>query len=404
MCGPAVRRSHACPRFSSAAIRGAATGRHVSATTSAVTVPSIGSACSGLSIAEGSVTCLACGLCPGLARRVACGSRAHRKNCQVVVPSAGQTHGMSAQEPDRLRELLDAVLEGTDDPAGAPPRRLDEMAQDVFSSPYHFSRLLSRATGEPPVAMRRRVLLERAAWQLDHGMSVTGAAWAAGYESVEGFSRAFSRAFGRSPSTPSGESHWLPAPNGIHFHPPMSLWVRVEEQPMNPLAEQMVAHDLDDTRALLEITKGLAQDELCAIRQPGTTVLPWDGPEESIAAVLEHLVFTKEVWLAAIDGLEQPARDDTITVTRLLARHDAVAPRWLETIRDIDRRGAWNDRLIDALCDPPESFVLSAVVAHVLTYSAHRRQLVRRMLVAAGHEVDDGDPIMWLRTQRGETA
>jgi AraC family transcriptional regulator len=304
---------------------------------------------------------------------------------------------------DRLRELLDAVLEGTQDD-DASPRRLGEMADGAFSSPYHFSRLLSRATGEPPVAMRRRVMLERAAWQLARGTTVTDAAWAAGYESVEGFSRAFTRAFGRSPSSPASGSHWLPAPNGIHFHPPMSLWIRAEEQPMNPLAEQMVAHDLDDTEALLEIAKGLTAEAFRATRQPGTVVLPWDGPEESIAAVLEHQVFTKEVWLASIEGGDMPPRDDAPDAARLLERHHAIAPAWLAAVRDIDRRGAWDDRLIDALCDPPESFVISSVIAHVLTYAAHRRQMVRRMLAAAGREVDHGDPIMWLRAQRGETA
>lgn len=304
---------------------------------------------------------------------------------------------------DRLRELLDAVLEGTESAAGEERRRLDDMAHDAASSPYHFTRLLSRATGEPPVAMRRRVLLERAAWQLANGTSVTDAAWVAGYGSVEGFSRAFARAFGRPPSRPARGSHWLPAPNGIHFHPPTSLWVRAEEQPMNPLTEQLVAHDLDDTAALLDLAKGLTDAEFRAIRQPGTVVLSWDGPEESIAAVLDHQVFTKEVWLASIEGLDLPPRDDAPDAARLLERHDAVAPRWLAAVRDIDRRGAWNDRLIDALCDPPESFVMSSVIAHVLTYGAHRRQLVRHMLAAAGREVDDGDPIMWLRARRGET-
>ena len=309
---------------------------------------------------------------------------------------------MSEKGRDRLRELLDAVLEGTQHEE-ATPRRLGEMADEAFSSPYHFSRLLSRATGEPPVAMRRRVMLERAAWQLARGTSVTDAAWAAGYESLEGFSRAFTRAFGRSPSSPATGSHWLPAPNGIHFHPPTSLWVRAEEQQMNPLTEQMVAHDLDDTTALLLAAKGLAPEELLAERHPGNVVLSWDGPEPSIGAVLEHHIYTKEVWLAAIDGLDLPRRDAVPEIARLVERHDAVAARWLAAVRDIDRRGAWNDRLIDALCDPPESFVMSSVVAHVLTYAAHRRQLVRRMLIAAGREVDDGDPIMWLRAQRGET-
>ena len=172
---------------------------------------------------------------------------------------------------------------------------------------------------------------------------------------------------------------------------------------MNPLTEQMVGHDLDDTAALLEIAKGLSGDEFRAVRLPGMVVLSWDGPEESIGAVLEHQGFAKEVWLAAIEGLDMPPRDDVPDSGRLLERHEAVVPRWLEADRDINRRGAWNDRLIDALCDPPESFVMSSVIAHVLTYSAHRRQLVRHMLTA-GRTVDHGDPIMWLRAQRGLTS
>lgn len=302
---------------------------------------------------------------------------------------------MTETRRDRLRELLDAVLDDGN-------RTLGEMAGDAYVSPYHFNRLLSRGAGEAPVTMRRRVMLERAAWELRQGATVTDAAWSAGYESVEGFSRAFTRAFGHPPSTPAG-SHWLPAPNGIHFHPPMSLWVHTTEQPMNPLTEQLVAHDLDDTRHLIELAKGLPEEEFRAARLPGTTVLSWDGAEESIAAVLEHQVFTKEVWLASIEGSDMPPRDEQADAAALLDRHDAVAPRWLETVRDIDRRGAWDDRLIDALCDPPESFVMSSVVAHVLTYAAHRRQLVRHLLRAAGHPADQGDPITWLRAQRGET-
>ena len=67
-------------------------------------------------------------------------------------------------------------------------------------------------------------------------------------------------------------------------------------------------------------------------------------------------------------------------------------------VRDIERRDAWDDRIVDALCEPPESFVLGSIVAHVLTYSAHRRSAVRAMLRELGVEADDGDPIDWLAT------
>jgi AraC family transcriptional regulator len=296
---------------------------------------------------------------------------------------------------DRLRELLDAVLEEEN-------RTLEEMAGDAFSSPYHFSRLLSHDAGEAPVAMRRRVMLERAAWQLRHGSTVTDAAWDAGYESVEGFSRAYARAFAHPPSTRAA-GHWLPAPNGIHFHPPMSLWVHTTEQTMNPLTEQLVHHDLDDTRFLLEQAKGMTEVDFRRPRIRGLAVTSWEGTEESVADVLEHHVFTKEVWLAAIEGTDFPPRDEHADAATLYDRHEAAAARWLAVVRDIERRGAWDDRLVDALCDPPESFVMSSVVAHVLTYAAHRRQLARHLLRDAGLDPGDGDPINWLRAQRGET-
>jgi AraC-like DNA-binding protein len=301
----------------------------------------------------------------------------------------------SSSGRDRLRELLDAVLDENH-------QTLGEMAGGAYSSPYHFSRQLSRGAGEAPVAMRRRVMLERAAWQLRNGTSVTDAAFVAGYESVEGFSRAFARAYGHPPSVPPRrDGHWLPAPNGIHFHPPTSLWVHTTEQPMSPLTEQLVAQDLDDTRDLLDRAKQLTEEEYRATRLPGSSVLGFDGPDESIAEVLTHIVFTKEVWLAAIEGTDFPPEraDDPAT---LIARHEEVAPRWRGVVADIERRGAWDDRLVDALCDPPESFVMSSVVSHVLTFSIARRQLVRQFIRSGGGEIDEGDPITWLRRQMGE--
>lgn len=281
-------------------------------------------------------------------------------------------------------------------------RSLDDMAGGAHVSAFHFSRTLSRETHEPPVAMRRRVLLERAAWQLRQGSSVADAAWAAGYDSVDGFSRAYSRAFGHPPSRPAAR-HWLPAPNGIHFHPPISLWVDSTERVANPLTEQLVRHDVDDTRALLEYAKGLTDAELRGVGLPGARVLEWDGVEETIGDVLARLVHSKEVWLAAIEGRDTPQRPEDPSISDLIDRYDAAAGSWIAMVRDLEARGGWGDRLIDALCEPPESFVMSSVVAHVLTFSAHRRQLVRHMLRAAGHEVGSGDPIMWLRRHRQES-
>ncbi|AOD20473.1 helix-turn-helix transcriptional regulator [Rhodococcus sp. D-6] len=312
---------------------------------------------------------------------------------------------------DRLRELLDAVLDENN-------ATLERMAQHAYASQWHFSRTFAVGTGESPVALRRRVMLERAAWQLRHGSSVTDAAFAAGYDSVEGFARAFVRAYGyppseaarvlgtgrRDPGAPAPVDHWLPAPNGVHFHPPTNLWVEEDGErstaPDYPAAEvlaQMVQHDLADTRYLLERATELDDDERDRIRFPGLVVLEWDGPEESVSRVLGNLVRAKEMWLASMAGADHPEDSDN-GIDSLTVRFEDVAPRWVETIRDIHRRGAWGDVLIDALCDPPESFVLGGVVAHVLTFAAHRRQLARHMMRAVGLDVDHGDPLDWNRS------
>jgi AraC family transcriptional regulator len=117
---------------------------------------------------------------------------------------------------DRLRELIDVVLDSLDEP-GADGRAL---AQRAHFSRDHLDRLLAAATGESPVALRRRLLLERAAWQLRTGAAGAGdAAAAAGYGSLAAFSRAFARAHGVPPSefAGSGRPVELEAPNGIHF-------------------------------------------------------------------------------------------------------------------------------------------------------------------------------------------
>ncbi|GGC76678.1 AraC family transcriptional regulator [Hoyosella rhizosphaerae] len=244
------------------------------------------------------------------------------------------------------------------------------------------------------MALKRRVILERAAWRLRSGETVTDVAFSEGYESVEGFSRAFSRAFGFPPrDAGNAKSHWLSAPNGIHFHPPNALWVtEAERAPVADVTAVMVRHDVDDTGYLLRVAAELGEDDFHRTLMPGHVVLKWDGPEESIAQILDHMLWTKEVWLASIDGENMPPRLG-LDHSSLVARHGVVAPRWVQMAESVNP----SDTLIDAICDPPESFSLGSVIAHVVTFAAYRRQLVRQLLRRVGVEVNDGDPIMWLR-------
>ena len=310
----------------------------------------------------------------------------------------GRPYSVSVTDParrDRLRELLDAVVDAGNNDVG-------EMARSSFASEFHFSREVRRLTGESPAALRRRIMLERAAWRLLGGEKVATVAADEGWSSAEVFSRAFSRSFGVPPSRAADIAFRLPAPNGLHFHPPQSLWLDGDGDAKEPdISQLMVRHDIADTAHLIDTASALTEEQWRQPVSPGQVVLDWDGTEPSVAAVLGATVWTKEVWLATIEGRDFPSRESTqpnsTTAAHLAAHHAEIGKRWSAMVSEYSAQGRLGDTIIDALCDPPESFQLYGIVAHVLTYSAHRRQLARTMLGRHGVETHNGDPLDWMR-------
>jgi hypothetical protein len=53
-----------------------------------------------------------------------------------------------------------------------------------------------------------------------------------------------------------------------------------------------------------------------------------------------------------------------------------VGPAFLTQVHEIVDEGRLDETFVDALCDPPEIFTYGGMIAHVLTFAAHRRVLV----------------------------
>ena len=84
--------------------------------------------------------------------------------------------------------------------------KTQDLARQAYQSRTQFHRLFRTVVEETPAAMRRRLLLERAAYQLAHtGMSVTEVALDANYGSLEAFTRAFRKAFRKARVNASNE-------------------------------------------------------------------------------------------------------------------------------------------------------------------------------------------------------
>lgn len=92
------------------------------------------------------------------------------------------------------------VLRWLDDHRDEPITPAEAAAVAAFS-PYHFHRVFRGVTGESLMQCQRRLRLEAAARRLRHSSaSVTTIAFDAGFDSHEGFTRAFKARFGLAPS------------------------------------------------------------------------------------------------------------------------------------------------------------------------------------------------------------
>ena len=273
-----------------------------------------------------------------------------------------------------------------------------DLARRAYQSRTQFHRLFRTVAAETPAAMRRRLLLERAAYQLSHSaLSVTEVALDANYGSLEAFTRAFRKAFLTSPSLyrRMRATHFhLPSSNHIHFFAPGSQTKGGGDM---DLFDRFAGNDSWHTRRLLEYASQLADEQLDQPLPTVIEVLPWREANKTLRQLLENIIFTKEVWTAALSGTEidmngpPPSQRSPQAMLGRLEKADVALHRILSDVR---HRSAWDDTFVDALCEPAETFTFGGVFAHIMTFNAHRRLMALDALRQLGVQTQGfGDPM-----------
>lgn len=289
---------------------------------------------------------------------------------------------MDRDDPTRLAQAVEASLDlegGT--------RELPRLA---YKSRTQFYRVFRALIDETPGEMRRRLLLERAAWSLSRTtISITEIALDADYGSLEAFTRAFRRAYGASPSIyrRMGETYYhLPAPNSIHFGAPETA-----KGASMDLFDLFAGHDTWHTEQLLEAARTLTDEQLDRPLKNPVKVVPWDTPDQTPRQMLDRIIRTKEVWTAALTGGElpdtSPAATKNQTPESMLKRLKKTDSEFQKILRSVRDRGTWTDTFVDSYCEPPETFTFGGMFAHIITFNSYRRLLALDALRNLGAKI-----------------
>jgi AraC-like DNA-binding protein len=275
-------------------------------------------------------------------------------------------------------------------------RSLDEprYAEQLHLSRFHVDRIVSAVAGEPPGALRRRILLERAAHRLlTTGDELLSVALAGGYSSHVAFTRAYPRAYGEVPSVwrRVAVSYELAAPSGLHFKPPGGLRLPARRKVTDmELLQKMVEHHVWLLGEMVDRAAGLPAEALDAPIELSVAGL---DERPTARSLLSRLVGQLAMWNAVIENRGYDfSVEEGENPSSMRKRLDGAGPRFLETVRSAD----FDETFVDALCDPPEVFTYGGMVAHVLTFAAHRRMLVLGALEDAGITDLNGDPMRWV--------
>jgi AraC family transcriptional regulator len=273
----------------------------------------------------------------------------------------------------------------------------EDLAARLYVSRSLLDRVVAAAAGESTARLRRRVLLERAAFRLrTTACTVLDAAVDAGYSSNEAFTRAFERAYAVAPTAwrSSAAPIHIPARNGVHFYPPggLRLPTRAKASPVNFTADLMDQHT-DLLSRLIDRAGMLTPEQLDAPIEISVAGID-DHP--TIRSLLSRLVGQLDMWNAAMASAPYDfAVEQDESLDSMRERLATAGSGFATFVRSASEQNRLSQTFVDATGCVPYEFTAAGMIAHVITYAAYRRTLVVGALTSAGAPDVEDDPLTW---------
>ncbi|MFD3400767.1 helix-turn-helix domain-containing protein [Kribbella sp. NPDC058693] len=295
---------------------------------------------------------------------------------------------------DVLAAFVSVLTDALDDHAANGA----DLAARLQLSRSHLDRMVAAAAGESPGALRRRILLERSAYQLLTGPGhILDVAVEAGYGSHEAFTRAFSRAYGVPPAEWRGRPDRirLETSSGIHFHPPNRLRVAARDEVSSmELVRTMVDHHVWLLGEMLGQAATLTDEQL---DHPIEISVEGIDDHPTLRSLLSRLVGQLGMWHANLTGQEYDfSVEQGESVQSMRRRLADVGTAFAAEVGELCGANRL-DELIVCPGENAEVYTAGGMIAHVLTFGSYRRTLAAGALHDAGcDDLDSGDPIRWI--------
>lgn len=165
------------------------------------------------------------------------------------------------------------------------------------------------------------------------------------------------------------------------------------------LLTRMVEHHVWLTGEIVEHADALDDAQL---DEPFELLLDDDPDPATLRRVMSRLVGQMGMWNAALDHRDYDwLVEQHESVDSLRRRLAEEGPTYLGHVRDVVDDGRLDETFVDALCEPAVMFTYGGMIAHVLTFAAHRRTLAVLALGKYGMPgLGWGDPMRWVAEPR----
>jgi hypothetical protein len=128
--------------------------------------------------------------------------------------------------------------------------------------------------------------------------------------------------------------------------------------------------------------------------------LPFEGIDDdpTVRSLLSRLIGQMDMWNSVIAGRAYDwSVEDGESITSMRTRLDRAGRGFLDEVHRVVEEARLDETFIDAHSEPVEVFTYGGLIAHVLTFAAHRRLLLLGALESAGTtSLGYGDPRKWV--------